>query len=164
MPSLTTSRLPYQAIEVEAGNAFIPDDLILYFGTDGDASLRYDAAADAQLEVSGDTNWPHPKTNTAVAVLSDALVIPVTHGIVSKTVGSNAETLTLADGEDGQLLLVTVAEGKGGRGTLGPDTTTGFSTARLSDTGDTLALYFVNSTIGWTLLGAHGVLGPPVLT
>ena len=164
MPSAGTDKLPYGAIEIDSGNAFIPDDKLIYFGTDGDVSFSYDATTDNQLELVGPANIPRLITNTAVVVASDALAIPVTNGIVTKTVGSNAEALTLADGTDGQLLVVYVTLGKGGRGTLTPSTKTGWNTAQLSDTGDTLTLQFVDSTVGWIVWNAFGLTTAPVMT
>ena len=41
-----------------------------------------------------------------VAVAADALAIPVTHAIVNKTTGGDAEALTIVDGKPGQLLTI----------------------------------------------------------
>ena len=164
MPTLPTSRIPYRGIEVEHDRVWVPDDTKFYFGNDGDVSFEYDEDGSNLLVVSGPANFPRPITNTASTVVSDTLVIPVTTGIVNKTIGGDAETLTLGDGTDGQLLLVNVTLGKGGRGTLTPDTSTGWATAQLSDTGDGLVLYFVDSSIGWVCWGAHGKAAPPVMT
>ena len=61
---------------------------------------------------------------------ADSLAIPLTHTVVTKTTGADAEALTLADG----------------------------------DAGDRASLYFVNSTVGWIVLGLSGVAAPPVTT
>jgi hypothetical protein len=100
-------------------------------------------------------------TTTSVA---DSLAIPVSHGYVAKTTGADAEALTLADGSNGQLLVVNLAVDGGGDGTLTPATATGWATAVLADAGDQVTLLFVDSSIGWIMLGAKGKAAPPVTT
>ena len=55
-------------------------------------------------------------------VAADVLAIPVTHGYVAKTTGGDAEALTLANGEPGQILIVGLITDGGGDGTLTPAT------------------------------------------
>ena len=97
-----------------------------------------------------------------VAVAADALVIPVTHPYVVKTTGADAEALTLADGEAGQVLIVNLAVDGGGDGTLTPATATGWATIVFADAGDQATLLYVDDTVGWVMIGAKGVLQPPV--
>ena len=47
-------------------------------------------------------------------VAADVLVIPVTHVFVAKTSGGDAEALTLANGDPGQVLVVSVTTAGGG--------------------------------------------------
>ena len=104
----------------------------------------------------------HELSSTTVA--ADVLVIPVTHAFVSKTTGADAEALTLADGQPGQVLTVSLTTAGGGAGTLTPATCTGFATVIFLGAKDTATFLFVDSTIGWTLIGAYGTDAPPVIS
>ena len=95
------------------------------------------------------------------AVAADVLAIPVTHGYIAKTTGADAEALTLADGDPGQVLVVNLTTDGGGDGTLTPVTATGWATIVFADAGDQATLLFIDDTIGWILLGAKGVAAPP---
>ena len=90
----------------------------------------------------------------AVAVAAAALVIPVTHGYVAKTTGG-AEALTLANGYNGQILVVNLVA-TGGAGTITPATSTGLATVVLAAAGDQAILLYVDDTIGWLLLSVTG--------
>jgi len=96
--------------------------------------------------------------------IADSLAIPVTHSYVAKTTGADAEALTLANGEDGQILTITLIVDGGGDGTLTPTTCSGFLTIVFADAGDTATLFYVNDTVGWIILGLTGVAAPPVIT
>jgi hypothetical protein len=97
-------------------------------------------------------------------VAADVLAIPVTHGIVQKTTGADAEALTLADGEPGQLLIINLTTDGGGSGTLTPTTATGWLTIVFADAGDQAVLWYMNDVIGWIILGLSGKAAPPVHT
>lgn len=94
--------------------------------------------------------------DVSTTVAADVLVIPVSHGFVSKTTGGDAEALTLADGYPGQLLVVEVTTAGGGAGTITPATATGWATVVLTIVGDTAVLLYVNDEIGWILLNTMG--------
>ena len=95
---------------------------------------------------------------------ADSLAIPVTHSTVEKTTGVDAEALTLANGEPGQILTIVLATDGGGDGTLTPTTMTAFATIVFADAGDTATLMFVDDTVGWVILGTAGVAAPPVIS
>lgn len=97
-------------------------------------------------------------------VAADVLAIPVTHRVVTKTTGGDAEALTLANGTAGQILHIVLGTDGGGDGTLTPTTKTGFATIVFADAGDRATLQFVNTTVGWILLGTSGTAAPPVTT
>lgn len=97
-----------------------------------------------------------------INVAGGTLAIPVTHAHVSKTTGG-VEALTLANGTPGQILTITLVV-DGGDGTLTPATKTGFVTIVFADAKDSAALRFVDSTVGWVLLGTAGVAAPPVIS
>ena len=99
-----------------------------------------------------------------VVVDANELVIPVTHSLVQKTTGGQAEALTLADGTPGQILSIVLVTDGTGDGTLTPTTCTGFATIVFADAGDQASLLYVNDTIGWIILGTSGVSGPPSVT
>jgi hypothetical protein len=103
-------------------------------------------------------------TLDSVTVAGDVLAIPVTHPYVAKTTADDAEALTLADGEPGQVLVVNLTTDGGGDGTLTPTRKTGFTAVVLADAGDQATLFYANDTMGWILLGAKGKTQPPVTT
>jgi hypothetical protein len=114
----------------------------------------------AQINEAGVTQT----LTAATSVAADALVIPVTHEVVSKTTGADGEALTLADGSPGQVLVIVLVADGGGDGTLTPATATGWATIVFADAGDTVSLKFVDGTVGWVILGSAGVAAPPVIT
>jgi L-cystine uptake protein TcyP (sodium:dicarboxylate symporter family) len=95
---------------------------------------------------------------------ADSLAIPITNRYVAKTTGADAEALTLADGEPGQILSINLTVDGNGDGTLTPTTATGFVAVVLADAGDQIDLEFIDSTIGWIITGATGVAGPPAIS
>lgn len=99
-----------------------------------------------------------------VAVAADALAIPVTSPYVIKATGADAEALTLANGKEGQVLVINLTTDGGGAGTLTPTTKTGFATIVFADAGDQAVLLYVDDTVGWIILSLTGVAAPPVIT
>jgi len=88
--------------------------------------------------------------------------IPVTHVYVAYTSVGGAEALTLADGQDGQVIVINHVV-DGGNGVLTPATAAGWTSIDLADAGDTVSCIFVN-TVGWAILGTSGNAAPPVVT
>jgi len=107
---------------------------------------------------------PEQLSSPIVTVAADILVIPVTHPYVQKTTGADAEALTLANGEPGQVLVVCLETDGGGAGTITPATLTGFATAVLDEAGDVFTFYYVDDTVGWIVLGSAGVTAAPVIS
>jgi hypothetical protein len=97
-------------------------------------------------------------------VAADVLAIPVTHGIVQKTTGADAEALTLANGVPFQKLVINLVTDGGGDGTLTPTTATGWATIVFADAGDQAILEYVDDTIGWIIDGLSGKAAPPAHT
>lgn len=97
-------------------------------------------------------------------VAADVLAIPVTHAIVQKTTGADAEALTLANGEPGQILAINLVTDGGGDGTLTPVTKTGWLTIVFADAGDQAVLLYVDDVIGWIVISLTGKSGPPAHT
>lgn len=100
----------------------------------------------------------------ATTVAADVLPIPVTHRVVTKTTGGDAEALSLADGLPGQKLTVVLGTDGGGDGTLTPTTATGFVAVVLADAGDHVTFEFIDATVGWVIIGTGGVAAPPAIT
>jgi len=87
--------------------------------------------------------------------LSGAGAVNTTNLITNiTTTGANA--LTLADGTNGQIKIITMVV-DGGDGTLTPTTFANGTTMTFGDAGDTVMLVF-NSTIGWTIVSNSGVV------
>lgn len=99
-----------------------------------------------------------------LSVAADVLAIPLTHPIISKSTGADAEALTLADGVPGQMINIILTTDGGGSGTLTPTTKTGFATIVFADAGDRAVLMYVDDTVGWIIIGLSGVAAPPVTT
>jgi hypothetical protein len=114
-----------------------------------------------ELYGQNDSDNTEDKTTTLAA---DVLAIPLTHAYVAKTTGADAEALTLADGEPGQILTINLTTDGGGDGTLTPTTATGWATIVFADAGDQATLLFVDDITGWLLVGYKGVAAPPVTT
>lgn len=103
-------------------------------------------------------------SDLTTTVAADVLTIPIGYGYVAKTTGADAEALTLADGWPGQVLVINLTTDGGGSGTLTPATSTGWATIVFADAGDQATLMYVNSSVGWIILGLKGVAAPPVTT
>lgn len=100
----------------------------------------------------------------SLAVAADVVVVPLTHPLLLKTTGGDAEALTLADGVPGQTVTINIVTDGGGDATVTPATLTGFATVVLADAGDQVTFGYVNDTVGWIILAAHGLVQPPVIT
>jgi hypothetical protein len=127
-----------------------------------DRSSKVEMPFPSSVLTDGWTPW-FPQTSS-VSVAADILAIPVTAAYVSKTTGADAEALTLANGERGQLLVISLDTDGGGDGTLTPTTKTGFATIVFADAKDSATLLYVDDTVGWIMLGSKGTAGPPVTT
>lgn len=150
-----------------AGEAMATTNVYVYAGADGKimlqgivrvGTLRSTASGDGipvEVEPCAPIVAPNGKTTKA----SGTLAVPITHRFVTMTTGG-AEALTLADGLPGQRLGLTLGT-DGGDGTLTPTTKTGFTAIVFADAKDTVDLEFVDSTVGWIILGTNGPLSSP---
>jgi len=84
---------------------------------------------------------------------SGTTAIPLTT-VVTKLTTGGAHALTLADGTDGQVKVITMVA-HGGDGTLTPTTKTGYSTITFNSAGDSVTLQFY-TTLGWMILSNYG--------
>lgn len=128
----------------------------------GHAPNRCYTDRDGAFHRNGSAFYHYENATGSVAVAGGTLAIPVTHRVVLKTTGG-AEALTLANGVPGQLITIVLAA-DGGDGTLTPATCTGFATIVFADVKDNATLEYVDDTVGWVIVGAAGVLAPPVIS
>lgn len=85
---------------------------------------------------------------------SGALIVNVVSAITNVNTTGNA-TLSLADGVQGQVKIITMAT-DGGDAVLTPLNRGGFSNITFNDVGDTVTLLFNNSV--WYIIASRGVL------
>jgi hypothetical protein len=123
-----------------------------------------DPTADVTWTMPDDTGYIAYQPGGSTTSAGDSLAIPITHAVVTKTTGGDAEALTLADGEEGQILTITLGTDGGGNGTLTPSTSTGWATAVFADAGDTITVKYVDDSVGWILMSAYGLTAQPEIT
>jgi hypothetical protein len=160
------------AVPLTVAELALADGKIIIGGA-GDAGAAQTPSGDVTITNAGVTAIGAKKVTAAMEAfwktgsttsIADSLAIPVTHGVVVKTTGADAEALTLADGTPGQVLTIVLGTDGGGAGTLTPATKTGWATIVFADAGDTVSLLFVDAVTGWVILGSAGVAAPPVIT
>lgn len=121
-----------------------------------------DPTADNTMTFSDDTGSVAYTPTGGTTSAADSLAIPITHAYVAKTTGADAEALTLANGNPGQILTIALVTDGGGDGTLTPTTKSGFTSIVFADAGDIATLMYVDDTVGWVILGTAGTAAPPV--
>ena len=89
-----------------------------------------------------------------VQALSGAGAVDVT-SLITQVTTTGADALTLANGANGQLKIITMVA-DGGDGTLTPTTFANGSTITFNDVGDSAILVY-NTTGGWAVVGSTGV-------
>ncbi len=118
---------------------------------DFEASLTVaDPTADVTLTLPDDTG-SLGYTPTGKTTLSGAGAVVLTHAIVEIT-STGSDALTLANGENGQILTMVIVT-DGGESTVTPTTSTGWATAVLTSDIDTITVMYVDDTVGWIILG-----------
>lgn len=90
-----------------------------------------------------------------IQALSGAGAVNITN-LITEITTTGADALTLADGTNGQIKIITMVV-DGGDGTLTPTTFANGTTMTFGDAGDTVMLVF-NSTLGWTIVSNSGVV------
>lgn len=120
-----------------------------------------DPTADNTMTVADDSGYIMYVPDGNVAVAADELVIPVTHGLIQKTTGGDAEACTLANGKPGQILTVALVVDGGGDATITPATALSFTNVVMADANDIATFYYNNDTVGWTIMSG-GNAAPPV--
>lgn len=143
--------------------ALIPTPLstanIIVFDTNGPQAIPYRMSI---TEFLSSLTIPSPTVDTptftgafksTATTLTGAGAVPLT-SLKTNIVSTGANALTLADGVDGQVKILTMKT-DGGDATLTPTTKTGFSTITFNDAGDSCMLTFTTG-IGWTIVGQNG--------
>jgi len=75
--------------------------------------------------------------------------------LITQVTTTSADALTLANGTNGQLKIITMVA-DGGDGTLTPATFANGTTITFNDVGDSAILVY-NTTGGWAVVGSTGV-------
>jgi len=79
-------------------------------------------------------------------------------GYVRKLTGAaSGDSTALGAGSPGQVITFALVNDGGQNYTITPDTSSGFDDVTLDDAGDNVTLKFINTTIGWILVGESGV-------
>ena len=89
-----------------------------------------------------------------VQALSGAGAVDLT-SLITQVTTTSADALTLANGSNGQLKIITMVA-DGGDGTLTPATFANGTTITFNDVGDSAILVY-NTTGGWAVVGSTGV-------
>lgn len=160
MASTLATNFPEIANSVTGGT----NQLIFEGTVDGFETIltATDATADATLTLPDDSGDVVYAPAGAVDYAAGAGALPLTHVLITYESTGGAEALTLANGKDGQVIVIT-HDTDGGNGVVTPATAAGWTSIDLADAGDTVALLYVN-TAGWALLGTSGNAAPPVVT
>lgn len=121
-----------------------------------DESLTIDAKGAGLVTINGtatgNVKIGHGLTGSTQA-LSGAGAVNLTT-VVTKITSTGADALTLADGVDGQIKILTMVA-DGGDATLTPTTKTGYTTIVFNDAGDGCTLVFTTTT-GWMVVSNNG--------
>ena len=88
---------------------------------------------------------------TVTTMAADALAVPVTASVCHKTSGSDAESLTIAAGTSGQVLIIVMIVDGGGTATLSGAQING--SVAFSEVGHTATLLYTNSK--WNMIGGN---------
>jgi len=103
------------------------------------------------------TEYPESSTYTQVLAATTAIVT-LDYPVVKLDSSAGAvTTLTLPDGEPGQILVLQSIDANDMD--LTPTTAYGWSVMALDVIGDQVTLFYVDDTTGWIILGTAGVDG-----
>lgn len=89
-----------------------------------------------------------------VQSLTGSGAVNLTDVVTEVTTSGGAAALTLADGTNGQIKVVTMVSDDGNDATLTPTTPLGYSSIVFNDAGDTVTLMYSSS--GWVISGIFG--------
>lgn len=89
-----------------------------------------------------------------VQSLTGSGAVNLTDVVTEVTTSGGAAALTLADGTNGQIKIVTMVADDGNDATLTPTTKVGFTSIIFNDVGDSVTLMY--SSVGWVIAGLFG--------
>jgi len=163
MGSTLATNAPDAANSVTGGTAEI-----LFEGANVDAHETHltaiEATADVTLTLPDDTGAVgYIPTGSTTKDATNA-AIPLTHAVVIGTSGE-ASAWSLPDGNPGQVLSLVIGT-DGGVATVTPVSTTGdgWATMIFTNDGEGATFMFVDSTVGWAVLGTFGISTNPLIT
>ncbi|KKN73173.1 hypothetical protein LCGC14_0403460 [marine sediment metagenome] len=141
---------------------------LIFEGTDADTEETVltviDATADNTLTFADDSGGiGYIPTGSTTKDATDA-AIPLTAAVVIGTSDATS-SWSLPDGNPGQVLSIVIGT-DGGAATLTPDSTTGdgWATMVFTNDGEGATFMFVDSTVGWAILGTFGITTNPLTT
>ncbi len=141
---------------------------LIFEGTDADTEETVltviDATADNTLTLADDSGGiGYIPTGSTTKDATDA-AIPLTAAVVIGTSDATS-SWSLPDGNPGQVLSIVIGT-DGGTATLTPDSTTGdgWATMVFTNDGEGATFMFVDSTVGWAILGTFGITTNPLTT
>ena len=163
MASTLATNAPEIANSVTGGTAEL-----IFEGANADAHETHltaiEATADVTLTLPDDTGAvAYIPTGSTTKDATDA-AIPLTHAVVIGTSDATS-SWSLPDGNPGQVLTIVIGT-DGGAATLTPDSTTGdgWATMIFTNDGEGATFMFVDSTVGWTIMGTFGISTNPLIT
>jgi hypothetical protein len=143
------------ATEIRLASASTTADAIDLAASAGGVDISAAATKNITLATSStgriDLQAPVLHSDTGVVTGAGALDITVS---INEIVTTGADALTLADGQEGQIMFV-VMKTDGGDGTLTPSNFTGGSTITFDSVGDTVTLLFTNGA--WFIVGQNSI-------
>lgn len=101
----------------------------------------------------------------ATSMTSTELAVPTGYAFVRKAIANDAAFIagTLANGKPGQILTIYITTVNGGSQTftITPTTKTGFTSVGLNAAADQVTFLFVDTTVGWVIIGQNSVTVTP---
>jgi len=162
--SIGNDRGTGSALEKYPDAVLVRDDKKLYFGNDGDVSLSF-VSATSLLDVSGDTSFLKNNAESSDIMLSDSVSLSVdTRWSKMVSASDHSSDVVLANGTPGQILNVTLSADGGSDCVLKPTTGTGWASITFADAGDTATLQYIDDTMGWVIISAHGDSTQPAVS
>jgi hypothetical protein len=114
--------------------------------------LRGPLVQGATTYAAGDNGNPTGKCVSGASTFQT----PTTTVFLKTTGAATGESYCLGNGQVGQQLTVVLATDGGKDFTVTPLTKSGFTDVLLSDVSDSVTMKYINSTVGWVVIGNAG--------
>lgn len=92
-------------------------------------------------------------TTVRELVTSDNSFTVANTAYVRKRTSANNDGTALGTGTQGQIITFALVSDGGGTYTITPDTSSGFDQVILQNRGDNVTLRYIDSTVGWIIIG-----------